>query len=87
MKFLVLSILIVWQVVGSTSRAVCQETIEQTKRLHFSFPFLERFMGRFEMTASSAQWVSSNGTPLCAGCESDSILQLRGNVEVRTIVC
>lgn len=39
------------------------------------------------MTASKAQWVSLNGRPLFAGCEGDSILQLRGNVEVRTIVC
>ena len=87
MKFLVLSFAIIWQLLSFNSPAVCQVPETQTGRLHFTFPFPGDFKGRYELAASNAQWVSSDGKPLCAGCERGSILQLRGNVEVQTIVC
>lgn len=80
MKLLILSLVAVWQFLGFTSGTVCQEPKAGTERLHFSFPFPEGFKGRFELTASNAQRVSANGT-------TGSVLQLRGNVEVRTIIC
>ena len=80
MKLLALSFVIVGQLLGATSQAFCQDKTAGTERLHFSFLFPEGFKGRFEFTASNAQRVSPVGT-------AGSILQLRGNVEVRTIVC
>jgi hypothetical protein len=87
MKFLVLSLAIIWQVSGFTFRAVCQEPTAQTARLHFTFPFPGGFHGRYELASSNAQWFASDGKPVCAGCRQGSILQLRGNVEVKTVVC
>jgi hypothetical protein len=80
MKFLVLSFAIIWQVSGLTSGAISQEPNGQAGRMHFIFQFPDGFKGRYELTASNGQLVHPNG-------EKDSILQLRGNVEVRTIVC
>lgn len=80
MKFLVLSFAIVWQLSGFTSRAVCQERNAQMGRLHFMFPFPERFKGRYELAASHAEVVHPNGG-------TESVLQLRGNAEASTIVC
>ena len=75
MKFLVLSMAIIWQLFGFTPRATSQESSGSTaRRLHFTFPFPDGFKGRYELTASNGQ-------------VKDSIFQLRGNVEMRTIVC
>jgi lipopolysaccharide assembly outer membrane protein LptD (OstA) len=60
--------------------AICQENTTQPQRLHLSRTFPERLGSRAEFTASSAQRdVSSK--------KSESILQLSGNVEARTITC
>jgi hypothetical protein len=79
-KFLILSMVIIWQVSGFTSRAISQEPNGQAGRLHFTFPFPDGFKGRYELTASNGQLIHPNGG-------KDSILELRGNVEMRTIVC
>lgn len=80
MKLLAASLLVVGQFLGFTPRVVCQEATAGTARLHFSFPFPQNFNGRYELTASNAQRVHTDGA-------AESILQLRGDVEVRTIVC
>ena len=80
MKFLVLSFVIIWQLTGVISRAVCQEPNAQTERLHFTFSFPESFNGRYELAASHAEVVHPNG-------RTESVLQLRGNAEARTIIC
>jgi lipopolysaccharide assembly outer membrane protein LptD (OstA) len=81
MKFLLLCLTIPCLFPALNSQAVCQETKAQPERLHFLYPYPDsHFKGRFEFAASSAQRVhiqSSEGT----------ILQLRGNVEVATVVC
>jgi hypothetical protein len=81
MKFLLLSLTLAFQVFAFNSRATCQEVKAQPERLRFLYPFPDsRFKGRCELAASSAQRVqvqSSTGT----------VLQLRGNVEVVTVVC
>jgi lipopolysaccharide assembly outer membrane protein LptD (OstA) len=60
---------------------VCQETKPQPERLHFLYPYPDRnFKGRFEFASSSAQRVHLQST-------EGTILQLRGNVEVVTVVC
>jgi hypothetical protein len=79
MRFLLVAVAIIWQVSGLTSHARCQEP-DAEGRLHFTFGFPGGFNGRYELTASTAETVHPNG-------KADSILQLRGNVEVRTIVC
>lgn len=79
MKFLILGVAIMWQLSGLSFRSQSQEPNEQASQLHFTFSFPQSFKGRYELTASNAQTVHPHGT--------DSILQLRGNVEVRTVVC
>ncbi len=70
---------------GLAPAGLCQdknaeENKAQPNVLHFLLPFPEGYNGRFFFTASSAQWVHPEG-------KTYSILQLRGNVEVRTMVC
>ena len=81
MKFLVLGLAIACLVSDFSGRAICQETNAHPDRQRFLYPFPDsRFKGRFELAASSAQRVlvqSSTGT----------VLQLRGDVEVVTVVC
>jgi hypothetical protein len=81
MKFLLLGLAIPCLLSALNPQAVCQETKAQPERLHFSYPYPDsHFKGRFEFAALSAQRVhiqSNEGT----------ILQLRGNVEVITVVC
>jgi hypothetical protein len=79
MKLLAASLL-VGQFLGLTPRGVCQEASAGTARLHFSFPFPENFKGRYELTAANAQRMRPDGA-------TELILELRGDVEVRTIVC
>ena len=81
MKFLLLSLAIACEAFAVNCRATCQETSPQPERQRFLYPFPNNsFKGRFELAASHAQRVqvqSSNGT----------VLQLRGNAEVVTVVC
>jgi hypothetical protein len=86
-KFFVFSFGIICWLSSLTSPAASQEPSTQAGRLHFSFPFPGGFHGRYELASSNAQWVASDGRPVCAGCMGDSILQLRGDVEVVTVVC
>jgi lipopolysaccharide assembly outer membrane protein LptD (OstA) len=75
MKLLILSVAIACQLSPLASRALCQESRSQPERLHFAFsPQGHKVL--FELTATSAQRVLSS-----------SVLQLTGNVEVRTTTC
>ena len=76
MKLLILSAAIACQLSPLASRAVCQESTLQPERLHFAFSFPQGHKVDFELTATSAQRVLSS-----------SVLQLRGNVEVRMTTC
>src|SRR5580658_4362017 len=80
MKLLTLSLAIACQISAFASLAVCQEKEAQLERLHLTRPFPETSPGRVELTASSIERdLSTKG--------SESILQLKGNVEVRMITC
>lgn len=59
---------------------MCQDNTTQPARLHLARAFPESGGSRVEFTASSAQRDLSSK-------ESQTILQLRGNVEARTIAC
>lgn len=75
----------------SASRGVCQQQNIQperpylahteTPRLYFSMPPTER-IGRVELAASNAEFTLSP-QPNLTSAEIESILQLRGNVQVR----
>jgi lipopolysaccharide assembly outer membrane protein LptD (OstA) len=85
MKLLMLSVAMACQAFAFAFQAVCQEAAPdrprlihtESPRLHFTIPFPEG-EGRVELAASSAQRVSA---------KTESILYLRGNVAVRTIIC
>jgi len=90
MKLLVLSAVMVWGAIAFASQGVCQEKkpqpdrpyLEHTEspRLHFMTPFT-RSTGRVELAASSAQ--RDLNAPLdLSSAEIESVLRLRGNVEV-----
>lgn len=87
MKILVFSFAIICSLSSLCSSAGCQEPSTRASRLHFSFPFPGGYHGRYELASSDGQWVAADGKPVCAGCRNGSILQLRGEVEVRTVVC
>jgi lipopolysaccharide assembly outer membrane protein LptD (OstA) len=80
MKRLMLSVAVACQVFALASRSTCQETKAQPERLHFSMPFPTGHKVIFEFVASSAQRIPS-------ATEAESVLQLRGNVEVTMINC
>jgi lipopolysaccharide assembly outer membrane protein LptD (OstA) len=80
MKLLALGIAIACHICAFGSMAMCQESTTQTARLHLSRAFPEGLGSRVEFTASSAQRDLSSK-------KSEFILQLRGNVEARTITC
>jgi lipopolysaccharide assembly outer membrane protein LptD (OstA) len=80
MKLLTLGVAIACQIFAFASLAVCQEKEAQPERLHITRPFPEASPGRVELTASSIERDLSSK-------ESESILQLKGNVEVRMITC
>jgi lipopolysaccharide assembly outer membrane protein LptD (OstA) len=80
MKFLVLSAVIASQVSFFARQAACQENRSQPERLHVTRPFPWSSPGRVELTASSIERDLSSK-------ESESILHLRGSVEVRMITC
>jgi lipopolysaccharide assembly outer membrane protein LptD (OstA) len=81
MKFRLLCLAGACLLITLVSRAGGQDTSAQPVRLRFLYTYPDsRFRGRFEFAASSAQRVhiqSGAGT----------ILELRGNVEVVTVVC
>jgi lipopolysaccharide assembly outer membrane protein LptD (OstA) len=80
MRLLTLSVAIVCQISAFASLAICQEKALQPQRLHVTRPFPETTPGRVELTASSIERDLSSKA-------SESILQLKGNVEVRMITC
>jgi lipopolysaccharide assembly outer membrane protein LptD (OstA) len=80
MKLPTLGVAIACQILGLASLAVCQEKEAQPERLHITRPFPEASPGRVELTASSIERDLSSK-------ESESILLLKGNVEVRMITC
>ena len=84
MKLLVVSIAMTCLSFVSASRAVCQNTNLKPQQLHFAISFPEGHRVLFELTASDAKRILTSGG---GGPESEYILQLRGNVEVRTTTC
>ncbi len=80
MKLLGLSIAVACQICAFGPMAICQENTTPPVRLHLARAFPESLGSRVEFTASSAQRDLSSK-------ESQTILQLRGNVEARTIAC
>lgn len=101
MKLLLLSVALACQVFAFSSRSACQVKSvggadpdrphmahgqqsptdpAQPERLHFSIPFPDGDTGRVELAASSAQRDLST-------TETQSVLQLRGKVEVRMVTC
>ncbi len=80
MKLRTLSVVIACQISVFASLAVCQDKEARTERLHVTRPFPETTPGRVELTASSIERDLSSKA-------SESILQLKGNVEVRMITC
>src|SRR5580704_3943944 len=80
MKLLVPSATIACLVLSFVPQAISQEYPAQPERLHLKRTFPDNTPGRVELTALSAQRDLSTK-------QSESILQLRGNVEVRMITC
>jgi hypothetical protein len=80
MKLLTLGVVIACQISAFAALAVCQDKEAQSERLHLTRPFPETSPGRVELTASSVERNLSSK-------ESGSVLQLKGNVEVRMITC
>ena len=88
MKLLMLSVVMACQVFTLASQGVCQEVkpdrpyLMHTKspRLHFLIPPTES-TGRVELTASSAERDLSAQRNI-SSTETETVLQLRGNVEV-----
>ena len=80
MKLLTLSVAIACQVCAFAPQAICQESKTPPERLHIERPFPERGTGSIKVTASTIQRDLSSK-------ERESIIQLRGNVEVRMITC
>lgn len=74
------TVLIACQICAFAPQGICQQNPAQPDRLHLIRPFPDTSPGRVELSASSVQRDSSNR-------QSESILQLKGNVEVRMITC
>jgi hypothetical protein len=91
MNLSVLSLLVASLFFVSASRGVCQQQNPQperpylahteTPRLYFSMPPTER-IGRVELAASNAQ-LTLSPQPHLTSAEMESVLQLRGDVQVR----
>jgi hypothetical protein len=91
MNLSVLSLLVGSLFFVSASRGVCQQQNPQperpylahteTPRLYFSMPPTER-IGRVELAASNAQ-LTLSPQPHLTSAEIESVLQLRGDVQVR----
>jgi hypothetical protein len=80
MKLLTLFVAIVWLCFNFVPRASCQDDKAQLQRLYLTRAIPESGGGRIEMAASEAQRDLSNKV-------SESIIQLKGNVEVKMITC
>jgi lipopolysaccharide assembly outer membrane protein LptD (OstA) len=80
MKLLTLGVAVACQIFAFSALAMCQEKETQPERLHLTRPFPETSPGRVELTASSIERNLSSK-------ESESIFQLKGNVEVRMVTC
>ena len=90
MKLLMLSVAMACQAFAFAPQGVCQQqnpqperpymTYTEAPRLYFSMPPAER-IGRVELAASNAQLTLSPANLTSA--EIESVLQLRGNVQVR----
>jgi lipopolysaccharide assembly outer membrane protein LptD (OstA) len=80
MKLLTLGVAVVCQISSFAPLAMCQEKKPQPERLHLTRPFPETSPGRVELVASSIERNLSSK-------ESESVFQLKGNVEVRMITC
>ena len=80
MKLLVPSAVIAFHICTFVPQAVSQQNGALPERLHLTRTFPDNTPGRVELTASSVQRDLSSR-------QSESILQLRGNVEVRMITC
>jgi hypothetical protein len=79
MKLLVPSAVIAFQICAFVPQAISQQNQAQPERLHIARTFPDD-IGGVELTASSAQRDLSSK-------QGESILQLRGNVEVRMFTC
>jgi hypothetical protein len=80
MRLLLLGAVIAYQGFAFAPQSACQETKAQPERLHFSMPFPSGHKVIYELVASSAQRV-----PLST--EAESVLKLRGDVEMTTMTC
>ncbi len=80
MKLLTLGVAVACQISAFAALAMCQEKEAQPERLHLTRPFPETSPGRVELTASSIERDLSSK-------KSESIYQLKGNVEVRMVTC
>jgi hypothetical protein len=73
MRLLLLGAVIAFQGFAFAPQSACQETKAQPERLHFSMPFPSGHKVIYELVASSA--------------EAESVLKLRGDVEMTTMTC
>jgi hypothetical protein len=90
MKLLMLSVAMACQAFAFAPQGACQQqnpqparpylTYTEAPRLYFSMPPTER-MGRVELAASNAQ-ITLSPQPNLTSAEIESVLQLRGNVQV-----
>ena len=80
MKLLTLFVAIACQGFNFVPRASCQESKAQLERLYLTRPIPESGGGRVELAASEVQRDLSSKA-------SESIMQLKGNVEVKMITC
>ena len=80
MRLLTLSVVIVSQFCALATLAICEESKTQPERLHIERSFPGRATGGIKAIASTIQRDLSSK-------ESEFVLQLRGDVEVRIITC
>ncbi len=80
MKFLTLFVAIVCQSLNFVPQASCQDNKAQLDRLYVTRSIPETGGGRVELAASEVQRDISNKA-------SESIIQLKGNVEIKMITC
>jgi hypothetical protein len=80
MKFLTLFVAIVCQSLTFVPRASCQDNKAQLDRLYLTRPIPEGGGGHVELAASEVQRDLSNKA-------SESIIQLKGDVEIKMITC
>jgi hypothetical protein len=89
MKFLILSVAMVFQFFTFASKSVCQEPKAQPDRpylKHTEAPRLHFTIHRAD-GGGWAQLVASSAQRHLSDTQTESILQLAGNVEVRMVTC